>query len=211
MTDSLFKDIESHQHPYNHWYVKNIFSEEIEEALKCLPFSSPHTRNISGTREVHNKSRNYFNLENQNRFDIIKNIASIFQDSSTVQKIQHIFQVDIEDCFLRIEYAVDTEGFWLQPHTDLGVKKFTMLYYLDYEEGNKESLGTDIYSDKNTWIKTAPFIKNHALVFIPSDHTWHGFEKRQFSGERKSLIINYVTREWINKGELSFPDCPVST
>ena len=45
--------------------------------------------------------------------------------------------------FLRIEYCLDTDGFWLEPHTDIGAKLFTMLVYLsDHPEA--EDWGTDI-------------------------------------------------------------------
>ena len=44
---------------------------------------------------------------------------------------------------MRLEYAQDTDGFWLEPHTDLGVKLFTMLIYLP-DSGEQNDLGTDI-------------------------------------------------------------------
>jgi hypothetical protein len=33
----------------------------------------------------------------------------------------------------RVEYAQDVDGFWLEPHTGLGVKTFTTLLYLSTE------------------------------------------------------------------------------
>lgn len=33
----------------------------------------------------------------------------------------------------RLEYAIDEDGFWLEPHTDIGIKKFTYLIsFVDY-------------------------------------------------------------------------------
>jgi len=55
----------------------------------------------------------------------------------------------------------------------------------------------------------APAGFNSGFIFVPSDKTWHGFEKRPINGVRKSLIINYVTQDWRSREELSFPDVVV--
>src|SRR4051812_26523930 len=55
----------------------------------------------------------------------------------------------IEGCYLRIEYGLDLDGFWLEPHTDLGVKALTLLVQLP-GEGQAE-LGTDIYAGPGAW------------------------------------------------------------
>ena len=41
--------------------------------------------------------------------------------------------------YLRIEFAQDIDGFWLEPHTDLGVKVFTMLLYLSKDPSHQGS------------------------------------------------------------------------
>ena len=92
--------------------------------------------------------------------------------------------------------------------TQEGVKKFTMLYYLGPK--GREDWGTDVYADADTWVLRAPFTPGHALMFVPSDNTWHGFEARRLDGVRKSVIINYVTDEWRAREQLAFPDRPVS-
>ncbi|MEM9358310.1 MAG: 2OG-Fe(II) oxygenase, partial [Pseudomonadota bacterium] len=50
---------------------------------------------------------------------------------------------------------------------------------------------------------------NAAMVFVPSDITYHGFEPRPIEGVRKSLIINYVTDEWRAREQLAFPERPI--
>ena len=97
------------------------------------------------------------------------------------------------------------DGFWLQPHTDLGVKKFTCLIYLSRGPGH-EKLGTDIYASPEEHGGTSPFVRNAAMIFVPGSNTWHGFEKRPIEGVRKSVILNYVTPEWRAREQLSFPD-----
>ncbi|MCK5444509.1 MAG: 2OG-Fe(II) oxygenase, partial [Rhodospirillaceae bacterium] len=55
----------------------------------------------------------------------------------------------------------------------------------------------------------SPYKSDHALIFVPSPDTWHGYEKRPMAGIRKNLIVNYVTDEWRARHELCFPDDPI--
>ena len=84
-----------------------------------------------------------------------------------------------------------------------------MLLYLSTDPGH-EDWGTDLYADADSLAETAPAEFNSAVVFIPSDNTWHGFRKRPIAGLRRSLIINYVTQEWRARHELAFPEQAVS-
>ena len=54
-----------------------------------------------------------------------------------------------------------------------------------------------------------PYVSNTALAFVPSDETWHGFERREFAGVRKSVIVNYVGADYRMPDQLSFPGAPV--
>jgi hypothetical protein len=110
--------------------------------------------------------------------------------------------------FLRIECGADLDGFWLEPHTDLGVKTFTLLLQLA-DGPDQAGLGTDLYIDGDTWSTRAAFGWNAALVFRPSSHTWHGFERRPIVGVRRSIIVNYVTPDWLSREQLAFPETPV--
>jgi hypothetical protein len=209
--DSVAASIRSRQtfdEPYRHWILSSIFSKPAVDALASLPFPAPDLGGVSGRRELHNDTRRYFDQENIGKFPIVKLIAHAFQEPELTSLISSAFKTDIDGTYLRIEYAQDTGGFWLEPHTDLGVKKFTMLYYLSDDPGHRD-LGTDIYRDKDTHFGRAPFVPNTALVFIPSTNTWHGFERRMIPGVRKSVIINYVTNEWRAREQLSWPDQPV--
>ena len=134
-------------------------------------------------------------------------IARAFQDRSVVETIESCFGASLAQTFLRIEYAMDTEGFWLEPHTDIGPKRFTMLTYLSREPGVHR--GTDLYYDSDRHCRSVPYASNTALVFVPSSDTWHGVEKRPIQGVRRSVIVNYVTSEWRSTEQLSFPLAPV--
>ena len=122
--------------------------------------------------------------------------------------IHEAFGAPIDDTFVRLEYAQDVDGFWLQPHTDLGVKKFTCLIYLSEGPGH-DKLGTDIYETPEKHFGVSPFKRGGAMIFVPGDNTWHGFEKRPIEGVRRSVILNYVTHDWRAREQLSYPESPV--
>jgi hypothetical protein len=126
-----------------------------------------------------------------------------------VKLLQDATGADLSNTNVRIEYAVDSDCFWLQPHTDLGVKRITILYYLP-DAPDQEDLGTDIYADEQTWHSRAPFKWNTALVFVPSNKTFHGFERREIARARRSVIINYVTQDWRAREQLAYPNQPVA-
>jgi len=198
----------SRAEPYPHWLMEGLFPDADLVALQTLPYPAPELGGVSGTREAHNNTRVYFDVENQERFPICHAVASAFQDPALVGRLAQATGAALDGTFLRIEYAQDTGGFWLKPHTDIGVKRFTLLAYLSDEPGHAD-LGTDIYADAATWVARSPFGANKAMAFVPSDRTWHGFEPRTITGVRKSLIINYVTDDWRAREQLSFPTEPV--
>ena len=68
---------------------------------------------------------------------------------------------------------------------------------------------TDIYDQSKKHVGRSPFAPNAAMVFVPSNITYHGFEPRRIEGVRKSVIVNYVTAEWRAREQLAFPDQPV--
>ena len=129
-------------------------------------------------------------------------------DPRVTGAVERHFGIQLGGAYLRIEYAQDTDGFWLEPHTDLGVKLFTFLIYLSRDPSHAD-LGTDLYDIEKRHVGRSPFASNSAMIFVPSDVTYHGFEPRKINGVRKSLIVNYVTAEWRAREQLSFPDQPI--
>ena len=194
--------------PYTYWLLDNCLPDDILEDVKHLPFKAPSLDGVSGTREAHNKTRTYFDVDNQANLPAVDAVSKALQDKSLTDKVASNFNTDLEGTYLRIEYAQDTDGFWLEPHSDLGVKSFTMLLYLSDGPGH-EGLGTDIYDSEKKQVGRSPFKPNSAMVFIPSDITFHGFEPRPIEGVRKSVIINYVTDEWRAREQLAFPQSPI--
>ena len=194
--------------PYRHWVARHCLPAAMAHEISHLPFPPPALGGVSGKREVHNATRKYFDVDNRAQFPAVEAFASAFQSPSITHKIETVFATRLGGSYLRLEYAQDTDGFWLEPHTDLGVKVFTMLLYLSDDPSHRD-LGTDIYDAEKTHVGRSPFEANAAMVFVPSSDTYHGFEQRPIAGVRKSIIINYVTNEWRAREQLSFPEQPI--
>jgi hypothetical protein len=194
--------------PYRHWVLRDMLPAGLAAAMDALPFAAPPLDGVSGSREIHNNTRRYVDAAAIAEHPACRILAEAFQHPATVALVEEVTGARLDGCCLRIEYAQDTDGFWLNPHTDLGVKKFTLLYYLGSD--GRQDLGTDIYRDAGTWSHRTPFEAGGALAFVPSDRTWHGFEPRPIVGVRKSLIFNYVTEAWLAREQLAYPDRPVS-
>jgi hypothetical protein len=195
--------------PYRHWILNSVFPAAAADALATLPFPVPDLGGVSGKRELHNATRQYFDADNNARHPVCKAVSEVFQSPATVRHIEAATGAEIAGTYVRVEYAQDIDGFWLEPHTDLGVKKFTMLYYLSSDTGH-DQLGTDIYWSRERHFGRSPFARNAAMIFIPGDNTWHGFEKRTIPGVRKSVIINYVTTDWRAREQLAYPTTAVT-
>ncbi len=194
--------------PYRHWFLSDCLPKDAVAAVCDLPFAAPDLGGVSGKREVHNATRSYFDADNKAAYPVVAAICEALQNQTVTTAVENTFGTKLDGSYLRIEYALDTDGFWLEPHTDLGVKLFTCLLYLSDEPGH-DKLGTDIYDPDKRHVATSPFVRNGAMVFVPSDSTFHGFEPRTIPGVRKSLIINYVTDEWRAREQLAYPDQPI--
>ena len=196
--------------PYRHWLVENIFPKQVSDELADLPFRVPELEGVSGKRELHNDQRSYFDEAAMARFPVMRAVAETLQSREVVGLLHEVFGAPLDDTFLRLEYAQDIDGFWLEPHSDLGVKKFTCLIYLSEGPGHQD-LGTDIYWSKERHFGRSPFKRGGAMIFVPADNTWHGFERRRIEGVRRSVILNYVSKDWRAREQLSFPTTPVMT
>ncbi|HHM06402.1 MAG TPA: 2OG-Fe(II) oxygenase [Gammaproteobacteria bacterium] len=197
-----------HEDPYRHWLLTDCLPDEVGRAIAALPIPVARIADTRGKRETHNDSRVYFSVAGRAQYPVMEAVARAFQDPGMVAAIEDHCDTRLGGTSLRIEYCQDTDGFWLAPHTDIGVKKFTMLIYLSDDAGS-ESWGTDIYRDAGTHAGVAPFGFRKGMIFVPAGNTWHGFEKRPIHGVRKSIIVNYVGPQWRNRHELAFPDQPV--
>ncbi|MFQ5775497.1 MAG: 2OG-Fe(II) oxygenase [Kiloniellaceae bacterium] len=188
--------------PFRHWLLEDALSEDACDGILNLPVEPPVITDYNGTREANNDTRYYFNPEACARFDVCRDVVDTLTDRRCIRKIEETCGIDLSKGHLRIEYTQDTDGFWLEPHTDISVKLYTMLIYLS-KEPDLADAGTDIFDQQLNHVKTAPFRPNHGLIFIPGKDTWHGFIKRPIRGVRRSIIVNYVTDEWRERWQLA--------
>lgn len=195
--------------PFRHWLLAEVLPPQVCAAIVDLPIAPPHILDTKGKRETNNSTRLFFSAENRTRYAVCGDLAEALQRDPVVDRLERLCGTALSGGFLRIEYCQDTDGFWLEPHTDIGAKLFTMLVYLSDDQGS-ESWGTDLMDETGALVTRVPYRANCGLIFIPGRDTWHGFGKRPIAGIRRSIIVNYVRDEWRSRHELAFPDRPVA-
>lgn len=195
--------------PFRHWTLKAVLPERTAQGLRAIQATPPDVSQGSGRRELHNDSRTYLAGARLAAPGPLLDVARAFQSPAVVLAFMALTGAMLLGSYLRLELALDLDGFWLEPHTDLGVKLFTLLLALP--DGRRQAgLGTDLYNPDRSWAKRLPFAWNAGLVFRPAEDTWHGFEPRPIAGVRRSLIVNYVTPQWRDRDQLAFPDEPIA-
>jgi hypothetical protein len=190
--------------PYRHWLLTDVLPSPVCEALRALPFRPAAIGDTLGKRETHNAFRIFVSEANRARFPACASLAEAFQDEATVALLEDLCGTRLAGGFLRIEYCLDTEGFWLEPHTDISAKMLTFLVYLS-DHPDASNWGTDIMDAEGRVLGRASGAFNHGLIFVPGPDTWHGFERRPMADVRRSLIVNYVKPDWRSRHELAFP------
>jgi hypothetical protein len=194
--------------PYRHWLFADALPEPTRAELASLPIAPALIGDTRGKRDTHNAARVYYDAERRARHPACAAFAEAMQSKDVIDALQHACKVSLGGTNLRIEHCQDTAGFWLEPHTDIGVKKFTMLIYLEDQPGSAD-WGTDIYDGPDRPVGRAPYRQNAGLIFVPAADTWHGFAPRRIDGVRKSVIVNFVGPEWRARQELAFPETPI--
>jgi hypothetical protein len=208
VADSFLACLERSKHvtsPFDFWLLEKPLPDEDVAAITALPFAPPPAPLFNGRRETNNSTRVYFTPENQEKFEVCRRVAAGFKAPRVKSAIERITKTNLADTNLRVEYCQDTEGFWLEPHTDIFVKKFTMLVYLS-DDPRLKNAGTDVHGGPPDYpyICSAPYGANLGVIFIPGPNTWHAVGKRSMGGAiRKHIIINFVASEWRDKYELA--------
>ena len=190
--------------PFDYWLLKDALPPGDVDAILALSVAPPQGLVLNGKRETNNALRFFFSRENQDRFTVCRRVAMGFKEPRVRQAIEKTTGTDLSGCRLRIEYCQDPPGFWLEPHTDIFVKKFTMLVYLLDDPGLRLA-GTDIHEGSPVfkYVTTAPYGRNLGVIFIPGKNSWHGVGHHPIQSLRKSIIINYVASEWRDSFELA--------
>lgn len=212
ITDQLmhsFANSTRESHPFRHWLFSDILPGPVSSALLSLPFAVPEIDDTGGKRETHNGSRTFFSPENREHFPVCAAIAESLRARPVIDWLETRGEIDLRGSYLRIEYCQDTEGFWLEPHTDIGAKLVTMLVYLS-PQPEAVAWGTDLYDRDQRLVSTLPAHFNTGMLFIPAGDTWHGYHKRPMPGIRRTIIVNFVRPEWRSRHELAFPEEPIA-
>lgn len=194
--------------PYLHWLLGDVLPESLCTAILTLPIAPPVVGACDGTRDSYNSIRTFFSPSVRSRFPACSVLADALQRPEIARAFADVCGIDVSGSFLRIEYIQDTEGMWLEPHTDIPDKLFSLVVYLCTGPDAKD-WGTDIYDADRKWVGRSSAELNSAVIFVPGDNTWHGFDPRPIHGVRRLLEINYV-RQWRDRHQLCFPDQPVT-
>ncbi len=207
VADSFLACLDAARHetsPFDYWLLEDALPNGYCDGIANLPFQPPEVAEFNGRREAHNAFRVYFNPENQARFEVCRRVVEGFQNTTVKGAIEETTGADLSDGHLRIEYCQDTDGFWLEPHTDISVKKFTMLVYL-LDDPALADAGTRVHEGPPDFkcVGAAPYGRNKGLIFVPGNDTWHSVARSPIKGVRKSIIINYVTSDWREAWELA--------
>jgi hypothetical protein len=195
--------------PFRHWCLDDVLPAATIDEIVALPVPAPAIGDTRGRRETNNATRCYFAGSLLARSPAARAAADAFAGSSVVRAIAATSGADLADTRLRIEYCQDTDGFWLEPHCDIKVKRLTLIVYLaDAPAG--DTWGTDLYDAALMPAGRSEAARGQGLMFRPGHDTWHGFAPRPIHGVRRSLIVNYVGNDWRDRYELAFPDRPVA-
>jgi hypothetical protein len=178
---------------------------DVVQGIDSLPIEPAPIDDPLGKRETQKSTRYFFNGRARLDHKVCDDLAHALQGADVVNCLAELTGSRLQEGFLRIEYCLDADGFWLEPHTDSDLKLLNLSIYLSRDPGADE-WGTDLYDRNQKLVKTARFHRNDGLLFVPSDTAWHGFRKRPIPGVRRSLVVSYVRPEWRGRQELSFPD-----
>lgn len=198
--------------PYIHWTLAEALPEIIAANILMLPIKPPLIDECGGVRDLNdnNSKRSFFTPELRSQFPVCATLTEALQRPAVARQMADTCKIGVEGSYLRIEYIQDTDGAWLEPHHDIPEKLFSMVIYLCTGPEAK-NWGTDIYDNQKKWCGRATAEFNSAVIFVPGDNTWHGFDKRPILGVRRLMEINYVRPSWRDRDQLCFPDKPITT
>lgn len=184
----------SQSFPWKHFLLKEFFKPADFEFLKNFEIETADYSKITGFRDVIS-GRCFLNNELVNKNKELKGIINTLNDK---QFFSNLFGRDITETYIRAELIHDQYPFFHDVHTDLLCKNLTIIINIDKEDD--KNLATDLYYNKTKHIKKLDWEPNGGIAFPITDKAWHGFDKIEYKGLRKIMIINYVDpSEWRDK------------
>ena len=191
-------NMEKFEWPWEYYIVDDFFPEEMLKGINGLPIESDNTE-CNGTRT--NVTGRWFLTPDKSHQGLAQWVVKFFRDNKT--KFEEQFGYDLSNSYMRIEVCKDDNGFFQERHLDTLEKRITMIVYI-HRDDEEVDLGTDIFVDETSGqYKRAEWKRNRCLVFKPTDKTWHGFSAREFKGQRRVLICNFVDKDqWESKDQV---------
>ena len=226
----LYKLLNSsiHPFPFSHLLIPDIFPQfiytDLTDNLPPIDLYKPFVKTLNHTTKQHNPTRYEFilSLENindccqGNQKDILLQLYDLFCDGNfSSYFIQHyvaIFDLCNEQGWenksisFSLSLIKDIDGYYIDPHTDINSKLFTLLFYLASDDKHQH-LGTRLYSPKDSsanfthdhyplekfhLVQTMPFLPNHCFCLFRSNNSFHGVSKLTESGyERNTLSVTF--------------------
>ena len=232
IVNALHQHRQDHTHPFPFHTVSEILPRETIAALRALPCKPLP---LEGTRAAHNATRQYFTGAFQAQHPVAAEIAAAFQNSAVVKALEDTAHTSLKGTHVLVEICADEGTSALVPHRDIGVKKFTALFYLSDDPALAHA-GTDLYTPKAECAEhiaaaaaqtgeapremfleqsTRPaYGQGLGYYFVPSDKSWHGFDQRPLGGLRQTLMVNFIGpaangESYRNTHNLAFPENPV--
>lgn len=189
--------------PFAHWLLEDVLPSSAHAALVAWePGAQSHGGDTGGRRDARNGHRVF--VTPATRCDPgLDLLARMFDAAEAREAIAGRCGARLAGTALRLELCLDTDGFWLEPHTDIGAKKLTLLVSLSTDAG-AAGWGTDLMTPDGAPVARASGAFNSGLMFVPGEDSWHGFVRRPIHGLRRSLIVNFVSSEWRATEELAF-------
>ncbi len=195
--------------PYRHWKLRDVFPIDLCTGILTLPIAPPVLGKTDGTRNSYNASRCFITPTMRAKFPTCQALSEALQRPEVARMMAETCQIQVAGSYLRMEYIQDIDGAWLEPHRDIPEKLFSMVIYL-FTGPDAAEWGTDIYDADVRWIGRSAAEFNSGVIFVAGPATWHGFEPRPIVGVRRLMEINYARADWRDRGQLTFPDRPIS-
>tara|TARA_B100001123_G_scaffold439087_1_gene575186 strand:+ start:625 stop:1236 length:612 start_codon:yes stop_codon:yes gene_type:complete len=191
-------NIIEHKIPFQHWEISECLDENTLNEISYAEIPEGN-RAYDGTRAadhtgkgIDGKLRQYLTKENCNSYPNLKKLVNKMQDKELSVKLSKVLNKNLNNSYVRLEIISDKKGFWLKPHKDISEKLMTMMVWANpYNES--DNLGTDLYNDSHTVVKTIKYEHNKGYFFASGQDTWHGLEKKEIIKERRCIQLNYVT------------------
>jgi len=182
-----------YDYPYDYCYITNFFSNSFyDELLKNLP--------APGEYDYYRRKRYRFKMK-QSDNEVIREAVKIL----TSKKLQNAYFTKFKKALIKGErdktevvceptFMKDTQGYYISPHRDHGLKVLTTQIYLP-EDNTHENSGTIMNIKEGEQFinyKQFKFHRNTSYAFVRSANSWHSVDTlTEDNFDRNSIMFIY--------------------